>query len=420
MKKFMTIAMIVLAAAMLVVSCDANKKADVDHSVLVNATIGLSEAKSLVKVTSASDAEIAAIKVTIAHQWKTLETEEAPYYGNLENPNHSAVKLTTSTDVTFNLGYISQGLWTVTVEAYANTSATDLVYNGEGTFFFTANADTHTVVLSESENSKTQQFRLGTITTPAYIDGTTYTLTVKIDDTPYTYTKATTPTDYIPLTTATDYSSAATYYDKDGNKITSATDAANWASYYVPNTSATDWTWTYTGTQPSLTVGSHSYEVVMTNSVEAKTTLGGVAGRFYIRHGNDTAYLSGDLAKSDFIVGSVQFKVDGYKVVIRDESNAQITTTKEVTYSTATDSNDNNVTQTLKADVTSEIGSVDNTKISWYLDGKVVAGAAGKTSYGFPLNTAPGYHHVTAMYDKKAYYEITIKVKPTASMNGNV
>ena len=432
MKKFMTIAMIVLAAAMLVVSCDANKKADVDHSVLVNATLGVSEAKALVGVTSATNANVRAIKVRITPQWQTLreDSEEPAYYGNLENAEHTATKKTTGTDVytlsteTFNLGYISQGLWKVEVWAYSDNGATPskLVYNGEGTFFFAPNTASHAVVLSESTNNGTQVFTFNTIKTPAYIDGTKYSLSVFIDNEEIHYVRTSATDDYVKAcTTATDYSSAETYFTKSGDVYTKVgtSTPTDWNNYYVANTSMTDWYWeastpTDAKHQKAFNVGSHTYRVVFSNDTPNGNKVGGVSGRFYLAQDNATAFIEGDLAKGDFVQSTLSFVVEGYEIKIYDgETLANTLVTTTATNASAY--------KTFTAKATAETGSVNENLIKWYLDGDDTAVATGVT-YNLPLNTtAPGYHHITAMYDNMAFYRSTVKVLPSATQqDGNL
>lgn len=401
MKKFMTIAMVILAAAMLMVSCEAKSKVEDHHVLSVEVGVGVAESKALVAASNAGDGSntINKVEITVLPKFKSFTGEEISYgkwaaykgdgYKKTILPESPATEVEIPSSI--ELGYISQGLWQIDIVACHDDN---VLYKGGDAIYFTESNTEGTITLEE-DHSKKQNVVFQNIVIPTLVDGGTYTVEVsidgkKIDGTAGAESLKASETVVFAKTEDAALDPAKNYYvegDKTGEfDLVANPDFANIANYYEMGTDPALTTWgkadTDVVTFANVASGTHIYSVVLKR---AGNVVGGYTNTIFVPGGDTALTVSGQLNPANFTDSKITITVNAYKVEITG-------VTSDPLPATVGENGKASAAITLAATVKDLNGNtVTNKTLKWKLNTVEQSSA--------PTSLVPGIHHIAVFVD---------------------
>ena len=139
-KNFLKVAALLIAAMLMVVSCTQEVAPKNDG--LVEAKLNVAYGREL-DVANAADAEDLVLKYTMVNQWTDQASDKIDkVYGAVNTP--------TRLPEDGKLGWVSQGYWTVTVEAYKDNT---VVFEGSTSIYFNSTNPNATIYLAPKASS---------------------------------------------------------------------------------------------------------------------------------------------------------------------------------------------------------------------------------------------------------------------------
>ena len=311
-KNFTAIAALLIAAMLLVVSCsqEVAPKAEVDNG-LVEVTLGVGYGRDL-QVDGTSTNSVA-YKYTLKANWNVTNDNAAPL--GTEAIHGAAVDKPFGDGAS--IGYVTPGLWNVTVDAYESESAdARKIFSGSSDVYFSKQNTSATVYLSpvtddsNNTNKVTFEIKMQDMVGSAGVDGDkgSFEIRYKLTDV------AGNTIDLDPATDKTDDEKALT----PGASVKNVT--------------------TYTGDTTGITLKSGYYRVTVSvysklmDSTDA-TLVGGITKGFLLA-GNDVATVKGNIEPSDYdkvtidaffinvkttleMVGNIEYTAGSAKVTVK-------------------------------------------------------------------------------------------------------
>ncbi len=349
-KNFLMVASLLIAAMLMVVSCTQEVAPKNDG--LVEVTLNTSAARSVLKYDGLKIEDVNYM-YKLAAQWTPAENQDAVVgntTGKEEADNEGFVNFK---DEDNNIGYVSQGLWSVEVRGYINDK---LVLSGSTQVYFNNNNKTVTVYVQPIEDAE-----------KASLD-----LNIKVNDHDATTT------------------------------VPSAGNEGYWIYYTIENVSGTvvnncngigltrgdtldNGYRTWSSTVSNLTPGYYRVTVTMKNG---SNVVGGITKGVLLFAG-DSASLSGSVNSMDFVEGTLDIVYPSISLVIESEGSA--TVGSEVTY-----------TATPKTDSFTKLPTgyqVSDPTYTWYENGGEVSATTGENNVNTFKKTyiTPGNKTVTCV-----------------------